>query len=99
MSKRLDKLEISVGAVERLDIELRHMKTSVVEQKTHFEDYLKQSEEKMSRDLKSSEEKMSKDVRHKLTVIEGELNKTSTAANNSKLSLDDLARKVDRLRK
>ena len=95
VNKRLDKLELSLGTIEKVEKDLRSvtntsndLREQSVKMKTQLED-----------SIKTSEERIGKDLRTKLTTVERDINKAVADANNSKTTVDDLSRRVDRLRK
>ena len=85
--KRLDKLEVGVGAVERLDREVRARDDQLQRLRTNLEDTVKKSEEKLIKNTENS-----------INLLGQELTKHTNTNNNFKASLDDVTRKIDRIR-
>ena len=95
VTKRLDKLEITAGVVEKLEREARNnaemtsdTKTQLARLKDTFGDTVSRTEDKLGREAKNN-----------ISFFEKELAKTNTAANNAKQSVDEVERKVERLGK
>ena len=95
VTKRLDKLEITAGVVEKLEREVRNnaemssdTKTQLARLKDTFGDTVSRTEEKLGREAKNN-----------ISFFEKELAKITTIANNAKHAADDAERKVERLGK
>ena len=94
VTRRLDKLEVSLGAVERLDREVRTASTASQE--------LRDQVNRMKRDLEEavqvSEDKVLRNVKNNIGLVEKELAKTTASSNTFKATLDDVSRKIERMR-
>ena len=95
VTKRLDKLEITAGVVEKLERDVRNnaemtndTKTQVARLKDTLGDTVTRTEDKLAREAKNN-----------ISFFEKELAKTTTIANNAKHAADDAERKVERLGK
>ena len=93
VTKRVEKLEVTAGIVEKLERELRNSSEVANETKNQ----LTKLRETFGDSLSKSEDKLSREAKNNISFFEKELAKTSTTANNTKQSLADLERKVDRL--
>ena len=94
VTRRLDKLEVSLGAVERLDREVRTASAASQE--------LRDQVNRMKRDLEEavqvSEDKVLRNVKNNIGLVEKELAKTTASSNTFKATLDDVSRKIERMR-
>ena len=94
VTRRLDKLEVSLGAVERLDREVRAASAATNE--------LRDQVNRMKRDLEEavqvSEDKVLRNVKNNIALVENELAKTTASSNTFKTTLDDVSRKIERMR-
>ena len=94
VTRRLDKLEVSLGAVERLDREVRTASAASQE--------LRDQVNRMKRDLEEavqvSEDKVLRNVKNNIGLVEKELAKTTASSNTFKTTLDDVSRKIERMR-
>ena len=95
VTRRLDKLEVSLGAVERLDRDVRTSSATANE----VRDQINRMKNGLEETVQRSEEKVFRDVKNNIGMIEKELAKTATTTNNFKTNLDDISRKIERMRK
>ena len=95
VTKRLDKLEISAGVVEKLEREMKNITEMTNDTKTQ----LTRLKESLADTVSKSEDKLSREAKNNVSFFEKELAKTNTAANNAKQAVDEVERKVERLGK
>ena len=95
VTRRLDKLEVSLGAVERLDRDVRTSSATANE----VRDQVNRIKNTLEETVQRSGEKVLRDVKNNIGMIEKELAKTATTTNNFKTNLDDISRKIERMRK
>ena len=95
VTKRLDKLEITAGVVEKLEREVRNNAEMTSDTKTQ----LTRLKDSLGDTVSRTEEKLSREAKNNISFFEKELAKTTTIANNAKHSADDVERKVERLGK
>ena len=109
--KRIDKLEATVGTIEKLSVDLSASKNSAKEAK----DQIRKIEQDLTMTVKTigtvktsmddaikkieADSKAAKDTEKNIALLESELAQTTTVAKTAKTSADDAARKVDRIRK
>ena len=93
VTKRLDKLEISAGVVEKLEREMKNITEMTNDTKTQ-QTRLKES---LGESLSETEVKLSREAKNNISFFEKELAKTNTIANKAKQAVDDVERKVERL--
>jgi len=109
--KRVDKLEASVGTIEKLGVDLKSSKAVATEAK----DQVRKIEQDLTTTIKTigtvktsmdealrkieADGKVSKDAEKSIALLENELAKTSTMAKTAKTSVEDVVRKVDRMQK
>ena len=95
VSKRLDKLEITAGLVDKLERDMRSSTELTNDTKTQ----LTRLKESLADTVSKSEYKLSREAKNNISFFEKELAKTNTAANNAKQAVDEVERKVERLGK
>ena len=95
VTKRLDKLEITAGAVEKLEREVRNTAEMTSETKTQ----LARLRDSLGDAVTRTEDKLAREAKNNISFFEKELAKTTTIANNAKHAADDVERKVERLGK
>ena len=95
VTKRLDKLEITAGAVEKLEREMRNNAETTNETKTQ----LTRLKDTLGDTVSRTEDKLAREAKNNISFFEKELAKTTTIANNAKHAADDVERKVERLGK
>ena len=95
VSKRLDKLEITAGLVDKLERDMRSSTELTNDTKTQ----LTRLKESLADTVSKSEDKLSREAKNNISFFEKELAKTNTAANNAKQAVDEVERKVERLGK
>ena len=94
VTRRLDKLEVSLGAVERLDREVRTASGASIE----LRDQVNRMKQNLEEAVQMSEEKVLRNVKNNIGLIEKELAKTTASSNTFKTTLDDVSRKIERMR-
>ena len=95
VSKRLDKLEITAGVVDKLERDMRSSTELTNDTKTQ----LTRLKESLADTVSKSEDKLSREAKNNVSFFEKELAKTNTLANNAKQAVDEVERKVERLGK
>ena len=95
VTKRLDKLEITAGLVDKLERDMRSSTELTNDTKTQ----LTRLKESLADTVSKSEDKLSREAKNNVSFFEKELAKTTTIANNAKHAADDVERKVERLGK
>ena len=95
VTRRLDKLEVSLGAVERLDREVRTAAASSQE----LRDQVNRMKRELEEAVQTSEDKVLRNVKNNIGQMEKELAKTSASSNTFKTNLEDVSRKIERMRK
>ena len=95
VSKRLDKLEITAGLVDKLERDMRSSTELTNDTKTQ----MTRLKESLADTVSKSEDKLSREAKNNISFFEKELAKTTTIANNAKHAADDVERKVERLGK
>ena len=95
VTRRLDKLEVSLGAVERLDREVRTASASSQE----LRDQVNRMKRELEEAVQTSEDKVLRNVKNNIGQMEKELAKTSASSNTFKTNLEDVSRKIERMRK
>ena len=95
VSKRLDKLEITAGLVDKLERDMRSSTELTNDTKTQ----LTRLKESLADTVSKSEDKLSREAKNNISFFEKELAKITTIANNAKHAADDAERKVERLGK
>ena len=95
VSKRLDKLEITAGVVDKLERDMRSSTELTNDTKTQ----LTRLKESLADTVSKSEDKLSREAKNNISFFEKELAKTNTLANNAKQAVDEVERKVERLGK
>ena len=95
VSKRLDKLEITAGLVDKLERDMRSSTELTNDTKTQ----LTRLKESLADTVSKSEDKLSREAKNNVSFFEKELAKTNTLANNAKQAVDEVERKVERLGK
>ena len=93
VSKRLDKLEITAGVVDKLERDLRSSTELTNDTKTQ----LTRLRESLADSLSKTEDKLSREAKNNISFFEKELAKTNTIANKAKQAVDDVERKVEKL--
>ena len=95
VTRWLAKLAVRLGAVERLDREVSAGSASFQE--------LRDQVNRMKRDLEeavqTSEDKVLRNVKNNIGLVEKELAKTTASSNTFKTNLEDVSRKIERMRK
>ena len=94
VTRRLDKLEVSLGAVERLDREVRTASAASNE----LRDQVNRMKRDMEEAVQVSEDKVLRNVKNNIALVENELAKTAACSNTFKTTLDDVSRKIERMR-
>ena len=94
VTRRLDRLEVSLGAVERLDREVRTASGASIE----LRDQVNRMKQDLEEAVQTSEEKVLRNVKNNIGLIEKELGKTTASSNTFKATLDDVSRKIERMR-
>ena len=94
VTRRLDRLEVSLGAVERLDREVRTASGASIE----LRDQVNRMKQDLEEAVQTSEEKVLRNVKNNIGLIEKELAKTTASSNTFKATLDDVSRKIERMR-
>ena len=95
VTKRLDKLEITAGLVDKLERDMRSSTELTNDTKTQ----MTRLKESLADTVSKSEDKLSREAKNNVSFFEKELAKTTTIANNAKHAADDVERKVERLGK
>ena len=94
MTRRLDRLEVSLGAVERLDREVRTASGASIE----LRDQVNRMKQDLEEAVQTSEDKVLRNVKNNIGLVEKELAKTTASSNTFKATLDDVSRKIERMR-
>ena len=93
VSKRLDKLEITAGVVDKLERDMRSSTELTNDTKTQ----LTRLKESLADTVSKSEDKLSREAKNNISFFEKELAKTNTIASKAKQAVDDVERKVEKL--
>ena len=86
MINRLIKLETSIGVIDKLEKEIKQNSKEHLQQIKNLEETLGKTEEKVLREAKT-----------KVSVLEKELGSTKTLLNSSKVSMDEISRRIDKM--
>ena len=85
---------MTVGRIDKIDREMKTYTTSANE----IKDQVQKLKTNIEDSVKRSEDKINKDTKNSLALLEKELTKTTTNVNNTKTGLEDVSRKLDRIR-
>ena len=86
---------MTVGRIDKIDREMKTNTTAANE----IKDQVQKLKTNIEESVKKSEDKINKDTKNSLALLEKELTKTTTNVNNTKTGLEDVSRKLDRIRK